>query len=103
MKPMNLILVAAVAAAAMLMLSGCTTTSETLSRVNDASLKAEETIQAVNDRELDIGYKLTCGGGLEAIRRKFGDDPQALQSLLVLCGWSATNKAAIMSTVTWTK
>jgi hypothetical protein len=78
------------------LLIGCT---GTLTTVNDYVLDKEDTVRAVDDRRLDLGHKLTCSAGLEAIRRKYGDDPETLEDLLGLCGWSDSNKAVIIDVI----
>lgn len=71
----------------MLFVVGCSAQQQ----IRRGTAEVEQAAIAANDWQLSVSEKSLCSCSLSAIRRKYGDDPEMLEHVLGLCGWSRRN------------
>jgi hypothetical protein len=75
-------------------LAGCS-----MQGIKTTAAEVEQSVITANDLQLTISEKGLCSSALSAIRRKYGDDPEMLEHVLGICGWSRHNIETMMNWV----
>jgi len=72
------------------LLSGCTMIP-TQTEVDEAIDRTTDMAVNYNDKKMEVSELSLCASPLSAILRNYGQNPDKLDALLTLCGWSAYN------------